>query len=114
MYSGTLAPVSNAETWTDTLEFINDETGDPWFVEESPPDEITIKLRDPQTKSIVLSLSLSGGEITVTGDGEAAFEASASAMAAINPKTYEVGILYENSDTVSQVLLGTISVLDGL
>jgi len=114
MMTGTLEPVSNKETWTDLLEFINDETGEAWFEEANPPDEITLKLRDPQSKSTVLSLSLTGGDLTVTGDGIVSFVATADAMGGINPKTYEVGVLYEDNDTVSQVLLGTISVLDGL
>jgi len=114
MYSGTLAPVSNAETWTDTLEFVNDTTGAAWFVQASPPDEITLKLRDKQSEATVLSLSLSGGDLVVVGDGQVTFTASASTMAGIEPKTYDVGILYEDDDVVTQVLLGTIPILRGL
>lgn len=114
MYTGTLAPVSNAETWTGILEFINDETGAAWFAQGSPPDDITIKLRDKSSESIVLTLSLSGGDMTVVGAGQVTFTASASTMAGIDPKTYEVGILYDDDDTITQVILGTISVLKGL
>jgi len=114
MLTGTLDAVSNAATWSDTLEFVNDETDAAWFVQASPPDEITLKLRDPQTKETVLSLSLTGGDIEIVDDGTATFTASADAMSGINPKTYEVGVLYENDDVVSQVILGTISILEGL
>lgn len=114
MYSGTLAPVSNAETWTGTLEFINDSTGVAWFVQASPPDEITLKMRDKASEEIVISLSLSGGDLVVVGDGQVTFTATATVMAGVCPKTYEVGVLYENDDVVTQVILGTISVLKGL
>ena len=113
MMTGTLAPVSNKETWSDTLEFINDETDAAWFVQASPPDEITLKLRD-KSGSIVLTLSLSDGDLVVVGDGQVTFTASADTMGGIEPKTYEVGVLYEDDDVVTQVLLGNISVLDGL
>lgn len=114
MMTGTLEAISNKETWTGTLEFINDTDGSAWFEEETPPDEITMKLRDPNTRETVLSLSLTGDDLEVTGDGLVEFTAASTVMAAIDPKTYEVGILYTDGDVVTQVLLGTISVLDGL
>lgn len=112
--TGTLESISNKETWTGTLEFVNDTNGSAWFAEESPPDEITMKLRDPNTKGTVLSLSLTGGDLEVVDDGQVEFTAASTVMAAIDPKTYEVGILYTDGGVITQVLLGTISVLDGL
>lgn len=114
MMTGTLEPVSNAETWTDTLEFLNDETGAAWFTELAPPDDITMKLRDKNTKEVVLELSLSSGDLVVVDDGQVTFTASADAMADIEPQTYEVGILYEDNDVLTQVMLGSITVLEGL
>lgn len=114
MYQRTLPPISNQATWKETLEFINDETGEPWFAQGQPPDEITLRLRDPASGSIVLGLSLAGGELEVVGDGLVQFTASAEQMAGIVAKSYEVGILFTAGDDVVQVLLGVVPVLKGL
>ena len=114
MITKTLDPVSNAETWTDHLEFIDDETEEAWFLEGSPPDEITIRLRDSSTGNIVLTGTLTGGEIEVVDDGIAEFTFSASAMSALDPKTYEVGVLLTDEDVTRQVILGHLPVLSGL
>lgn len=112
-FTVTLDPVSNAETWTDILEFIDDETGDPWFIEASPPDEITMKLRDPSTGSTVLTGSL-GTELFVVADGAVEFTFSAATMGGLTPKTYDVGVLYEDDDVTVQVILGHQPILSGL
>ena len=117
MNTGTLPPISNAATWTDSLEFYDDETGAALFEESDSgthPDEITIKLRIPGDDTAILSGSLTGGQIVITADGIAEFTFSASSMAALDPRTYEVGILYEQEDATTQLILGTVQVLKGL
>jgi len=109
-----LEPVSNAETWTDQLEFIDDETGTAWFAQASPPTEITINLRDTQTGETVLSGSLTGGQITIVQDGVAEYTFAPSLMSALDAKTYEVGVLYTDQSITRQAVLGTIAVLRGL
>lgn len=113
-FTVTLDPVSNAETWTDVLEFIDDETGDPWFLEASPPDEITMKLRDPSTGSTVLTGTLSNGDFAIVADGAAEFTFPATTMGGLTPKTYDVGVLYEDDDVTVQVILGHQPILSGL
>lgn len=116
MKTGTLDPVSNAETWIDNLEFYDDGTGVAWDV--STITEITLKVRDIETQSTVLSGSYTGGEIVRVGaasEGTYRFEFSASAMSALCPKTYEVGVLATTSDDrVAQIILGHLPVLNGL
>lgn len=117
MYRGTLNPISNAATWTDELEFFDDETGEAMFEEDDDdthPDDITLKLRDKDSGSTVLSGSLSGGELAISADGIVTFTFSASDMSGIDAKTYEVGVLYDADDVVTQLILGEISVLKGL
>jgi len=109
-----LDPVSNAETWTDTLEFIDSEDGEAYFTQALPPDEITLKLRDPDTGEIVLSGSKSTGELVVTDDGIVDFTFSATLMSDICPKQYEVGVLYTDEGVTKQAILGVISILRGL
>jgi hypothetical protein len=117
MKTGTLEPVSNSATWTDTIEFYDDETGDPLFTElteATHPDEITLKVRDPSNDNTVLSGTLTGGDIAIAADGVVEFTFSSDAMAALDPKTYEVGLLYTQEDVTTQIILGTLPVLKGL
>ncbi len=117
MKTGTLEPVSNAATWTDTLEFYDDETDEALFTEATPathPDEITLSLRDATSDTAVLSGSLTGGELVIVANGHVEFTFSADTMAGLDPKTYEVGVLYTQEDVTTQIILGTLAVLKGL
>jgi len=110
-----IPPISNAATWKDTLEVTED--GVAWWTFATPatwPDAITLKLRDQKTDAIVLEGSLSGGDITITADGQAEFIFSATTMNGIEPKTYDVGCLITFDDEVTEVILGSITVLKGL
>jgi hypothetical protein len=117
MITGTLEAVSNCETWTDTIEFIDDETGEPFFDysdSATHPSEITLKLRDQYSGNTVLSISMTGGDIVLADDGIAEFTVDADSMAAIAAKTYTVGILYTFDDITKQLILGSLPVLEGL
>lgn len=115
MKTGTLAPVSNTATWQDEIEFLDNDTEEP--IDMSLIDAITLKVRDPETKSTVLEASLDDGIEVVgdDGDGTIQFTFSADSMSALCPKTYEVGCLIEDEDGfVTQIILGHLPVLEGL
>jgi hypothetical protein len=116
MKTPTLPAISNQATWSDTVELIDKDTGDP--MDLGDVTEITLKLRDKDSGSTVLSGSLTGGEIATVGDdadGTFQFTFSASTMSAIcSSKTYEIGILVTTVTETDQVVLGTIPVLEGL
>lgn len=116
MITGNLAGVSNLATWTGELEFVNDTTGAAWFTTLNPPAEVTLKLRDRDSNAIVLSGSLTGGELVVTGDGLITFTFPASSMSGLCAKAYDCGGLYTAAITgeVSQFFLGGINVYQGL
>lgn len=115
MKTGTLEPVSNLETWTDTIEFYDDDDGTAFDLEDVT--EVTLRLRDPSNGAIVLEGTLTGGDLTVVGDeadGTVEFVFSADAMSALNPKTYEIGCLLETATITKQIILGRMPVLEGL
>ena len=117
MITGTLDPVSNAATWKDTIEFTDDETGEPYFDysdSATHPTEITLKLRDQENGNTVLDISLTDGDIVLADDGIAEFTVSAETMAGLLPKTYTVGVLYTYDDITKQLILGSLPVLEGL
>lgn len=112
MFVGSLDPVSNRATWTVQYELTDADTDE--AVDISSVDEIKVYVRDPATKSLVLSATKTGGAVTIVDDGTFQWTFSASSMGALAPKTYEVGCtLTDNSDTV-QLLIGLLPVLDGI
>lgn len=116
MKTGTFEHQSNTATWQFTVELVDDSDSEP--IDLADVSAITIKLRDPATKSTVLSGSLSGGEVVAVGadaDGTVQITFSATAMTALCPKTYEVGMLVTQDDGfVTQIILGSLPVIEGL
>ena len=116
MKTGTLEPQPNTATWRGTVELVNDDDGLP--IDLADVSEITLKLRDQASMSTVLSGTWTGGDLVTVGaeaDGTVQWTFSATAMAALEAKTYEVGmIVTEDSGFVSQVILGRIPVIEGL
>lgn len=115
MKTGTLEAVSNAETWQDFIELFDDGDGNTFDV--SDITEVTLKLRDPASKSTVLEGSYTGGELVRVGDaadGVYRFTFSADTMSALDPKTYEVGVLASTALITKQLILGSLPVLEGL
>lgn len=110
----TLDPVSNLETWTETLSVFESTDGLPFFTVADPPSAVTLKLRDMQTDATVLSGSLADGALVVVDSGEIEFTFSADAMSALEPKIYEVGCLYTDEGITRQMILGHLPVLRGL
>lgn len=116
MKTGTIDLVSNEATLQVNLDILDADDGTPFNL--SGVDQITVKLRDPDSGSAVLEGSLSGGEVIVVGDeadGVIQFTFSATSMSDIEPKTYEIGVLITDEDGfVSQVILGRLPVGWGL
>lgn len=111
--TGTLPQVTNSETLELALEFVDDDTDVAWFLQASPPDEITITISDSDDVE-QLSGSLTGGEIVVTGDGEATLTFSYTQMGGLDPATYNIGGLYLDGGVRKQFFLGHLPVLQGL
>ena len=107
-------PVPNNASWVEDLKFIDHETELPWFDENDPPDEITLHVRDRVSGTVYLSGSLSGGELTVTGDGMVRVS-FINLSALCGAKTYEVMGLYTETTggEVRDYVIGFLPVLEG-
>lgn len=113
MLMGTLPPRSNRASWTDVIELTDEDTGD--LIDVSTGiNEITVRLRDPETRAEVLSKALSASEIVVISTGIVQFSFSSSEMGSLCPKTYELGCLVTSSEGIEQIFLGRVPVLEGL
>lgn len=112
MFTGQLPPVSNKATWVGSFELRDADTDD--LIDISNASQITVEVRDPQSRSAVLSGSLTGGEVTRPDTGIFDWTFSATQMRALCAKTYEVGAtLTQNGETV-QLIIGTLPVIDGI
>lgn len=115
MITGNFAGISNLATWTDTLEFVDDTTGDPWFTTLNPPSEVTLSLRDRDSGCVVVTGSLTSGNLVVTGDGLITYTFAPSVMNGLCAKAYDCGGLYTGTNgQVAQFFLGGINVYEGL
>lgn len=109
----TLEAVSNKATWSEDRSLIDQETGE--RIDLGDLDEITIQVVEREGGSVVLSGSLSGGEIELLDDDEIfRWTFTASQMSALCAKTYSVGIIATQDEETIQILVGTLPVLDGI
>jgi hypothetical protein len=112
MFTGTLSPVSNKADWIEAYGVYDDETGDP--VDVSAASEIAIAIRDPASRSVLLSATLSGGSIEHIETGVFQWTFTAAQMQGLCAKTYEVGLTILQDDQTIQLFVGTLPVIDGI
>src|SRR5262245_24065408 len=112
MLTGTLNPVSNQATWIEDFQLLDIETGD--LIDISTATEIKIVVRDPVSKSSVLTLKLSSGEVVVVSIGVFEWRAEASQMRTLTARTYELGCIIDQDGDTVQLIIGTLPVLDGI
>lgn len=114
MKTGIILPaVSNKATWREIIEVTDGETGEAIDI-ENDVDVMTVKIRDPDTNTELLTASLADGTITVIDDGVAEFLFTADQMSGLTQKTYEIGSLVEIDGDTEQQFLGFVPVLKGL
>ena len=114
MITPTFGPISNRETWEERVALYDAETNE--VLDISDADAMTIVLRDTYTLTEVLSGSLEDATIFLLDPEEGTFGwvFTDDQMGTLNPKTYEVGILLDMADEVTQVILGRVAVVRGL
>lgn len=115
MQIATLPPVSNRAGWSDNYELSDAETNE--AIDLTDIEEVTLEVRDPDSRSAVLSATYTGGTITIADvtSGVFSWTFTAAQMRALCSKTYEVGCTIEFDDEEpEQLLIGRLPVLDGV
>jgi hypothetical protein len=110
MYTGALPETSIYQTWSENIELwsVDDDT----LMDLTSVVEITLRLRDEITRFDEMTLTMSGGDITIPSTGIVQWRVEQARMGALEPKTYEVILLLQDdTDTVS-LILGHVSVLE--
>lgn len=110
MYAGSLPPASIHGTWVDNVEIWSIDDDTLWDL--SAVTEITLKLRDPASRFDELTLTMSGGGITIPSMGIVQWRAEVGAMGTLNPQLYEVILTLEDATDTVPLVLGTISILE--
>jgi hypothetical protein len=107
-----LPAVSNRADWIDAYKLLDDETGHP--IDLSDATEITVEIRDRETRSPQFSATLSGGTVEHIETGIFQWSFSLSQMRSLCPKTYDVGLTILKDEITTQILIGTLPVYDGI
>lgn len=112
MLTGALPPTSNKADWIEALELIDSDSGEP--IDISAATEIVIELLPHGQKcSPVLSAKLSDGSIDHIETGIFQWAFTADQMGALDSSTYEVRCRITKDGIVTQLIIGTLPVLDG-
>lgn len=115
MYYGALTPASNRATWSESYELTDSETGD--GVDLTSVTEIVVEIVDPDTGASALSATKTGGGVVVVGsatDGVFQWRFESTSMRALEAKQYEVGCTISQDGDDVQLIIGTLSILDGV
>ena len=112
MFIGTLSPVSNRADWIDTFQLLDEETNEP--IDTSDATAIIIEVRAPSTRCVVLTGSLSSGEIERVETGTFQWHFTADRMRLLCPQDYEIGCTIVKDGITVQLLIGTLPVMDGV
>jgi len=117
MLTGSLEAVSNRETWTQDIELTDDGTA----IDLSTAS-IVVEVRAKRGTSdygvpagtAVLSATTANLKITLLGAGQFRWTFPATDMRGVVPGTYDVGATYTVAGVTTQLLIGTVPIIDGV
>ena len=109
MIEGSLPPTTIYSTWSECVEIwsIDDDT----LMDLTSVTEITLKVRDPRSQFDEMTLTLSGGDITIPSQGIVQWRVEASQMSHLDTKLYEVIMLLENGTDTLPLFLGHVPIV---
>jgi hypothetical protein len=111
MYVGSLQAASTRQSWTQTFEVEDEDTGDDLDLAGA---SIVFEIRDPRSLLTVLSATTTNGKITIVDTGVFQVTFAASDMQSLRPQTYDVGCTVTANGATLQYIIGTIPILDGI
>lgn len=110
MYQGTLAPVSNCATWSESVEIYDDD--DNSLIDLSAATEILFEVSDHHCT--ILKAALSEGTLTLEQSlGTFSFVFTPQQMKVLCARTYNVGCTIAVAGETIQVIAAYLPVYDG-
>jgi hypothetical protein len=110
MYNGSIPTATTRGTWSENVEIwsIDDDT----LMDLTGVTEITLTLVDPYTRFTEMTLTMSGGEITIPSTGIIQWRAEQTSMGTLVPKMYEILLTLEDDTDVVPLILGPVSIVE--
>lgn len=108
MYTGSLGVKTNRETWTQTIAVVDQDGVDVNIA--AATIEIAVRLKGNTTADLSATV---GDGITISSP-DFTFTFSETDMETLDPGIYDVGIVVTISSTSTQLLVGTVSIVDGI
>lgn len=112
MYQTIFPPVSNRADWVQWCEIVNDDTGEP--IEDISDLAITVEVRDQSCGRAALSAGTSNGKVSIIAPGVFQWSFTLPEMSQLCAGTYEIGVTIERDEFTTQLLIGTLPVVDGI
>ena len=114
MFTGRLPSITNRQTWIETIAITDEETD---VAIDLTGHSIVVEVRRPGTTCALLTASTANGAVTFpsgAASGIFQFQFAESLMDDLVAGRYEVGVTDEVNDIVTQLMIVTIDVLDGV
>lgn len=112
MYTAQLKPVSNRADWIETIELIDDDTGQ--IITDLSDVTVNVEVREASCRSRVLIGSSDDGHVTYPGNGIIQWMFSRSEMSALTADIYEIGVTVTRNGFTEQELIGSLPIVDGV
>lgn len=112
MYETQLNPISNRADWIETIELIDDDTGE--VITDLSGVTVKMEVRDPVSLFTRLSATTEDGHIALPGFGIIQWHFTKTEMSALCAGTYEIGVVVTRDDLTEQELIGVLPVYDGV
>jgi hypothetical protein len=113
MYVGSLPRASTSADYIETFQLLDDETGEGIDISGAT---VTLEVKKPERDAALLTASTDNGKIALDASQAGLFQLTFGVceMRNLCPMTYDVGITIEINGEVTQYLVGTIPVVDGI
>lgn len=115
MYQGQVAVISNQATWaSNTYEVVDEEDGTTTDLSDVAlvvDIVVTIRTQDEGSTDLVTA-SIANAKVTIPGPGFN-WQFEVDDLSGLCPGTYRLGVKLTIDDFVSDIIIGTIAVLDG-
>ena len=111
MYLANFGQISNRETWSQTIQVVDEDGND------ADISDATISVAVRNRKSFpnqAQDLEASVGDGVTVSSPNFTFQFEESDMDALDPGTYDVGITITISSFTTQLLKGTVHIVDGI
>jgi hypothetical protein len=110
-FCGTLDPVATSAGWTQLLEILDQETGEPV---ELAGASLLVEVRDRRCGAVVLSAGTDNGKVSVVDSGTVQISVPADETKRLRADTYDVGAVLALNGETRQLIIGSLPVVDGI